>query len=140
MIGYEEDCITPEAVDLIKRLLEADPSKRLGVNGAQEVKNHPFFKKFNWEGVKEREPPIIPFVKEDLTTTNCTSTGEIKDENEKSEVAFPFSTPISNKVGPTKRQIKQIDLDEMQFRRLDVLDKLNQETYANFQRYLKTFL
>jgi len=134
-IGYEEDCITPEAVDLIKKLLTADPSKRLGVNGAQEVKNHPFFKGFSWGDVKEREPPIIPFMKEDLlTTTNCTSTGEIKDENDKSDVAFPFSGPTSTKAGPSKRQIKQMDLDEMQFRRLDVLDKLNQETYANFQR------
>jgi len=36
--------MTPEAKDLIERLLEPDPKKRLGVNGAQEIKSHPWFK------------------------------------------------------------------------------------------------
>ena len=30
------------ATDLIKRLI-ADPNERLGVNGAEEIKAHPFF-------------------------------------------------------------------------------------------------
>lgn len=42
-IGYEEDCISPEAYDLINKLLNPDPSKRLGANGTEEIKNHKFF-------------------------------------------------------------------------------------------------
>lgn len=34
-IGYAENCISPEAADLIKKLLEPDYKKRLGVKGAQ---------------------------------------------------------------------------------------------------------
>lgn len=30
--------MSPEAADLIKKLLIADPEKRLGKNGAQEIK------------------------------------------------------------------------------------------------------
>jgi len=43
-IGDGEDCISYAAADLIKKLLNSDPKKRLGSKGAQEVKNHPFFK------------------------------------------------------------------------------------------------
>jgi serine/threonine protein kinase len=43
-LGYEEDCMTPEAQDLIMKLLIKDPKKRLGYNGAQEIKEHKFFK------------------------------------------------------------------------------------------------
>ena len=43
-IGYGEDCMTPEAQDLIKNLLTLDHTERLGANGADEIKRHPFFK------------------------------------------------------------------------------------------------
>lgn len=43
-IGYGEDCLTPEAKDLITRLLTLDHTERLGANGADEIKKHPFFK------------------------------------------------------------------------------------------------
>ncbi|EGC31155.1 hypothetical protein DICPUDRAFT_50356 [Dictyostelium purpureum] len=41
--------ISPEAKDLILKLLNPDPSKRLGANGATEVKQHPFFSDVNWD-------------------------------------------------------------------------------------------
>ena len=44
IIGYDEGCITPEAKDLIDRLLELDRTKRLGSKGVEEIKSHPFFK------------------------------------------------------------------------------------------------
>ena len=43
-IGYDEGCLTPEAQDLIRKLLDADPKKRLGLNGAKEIQNHRFFR------------------------------------------------------------------------------------------------
>ena len=42
-LGDDEDSISPKAVDLIDKLLNMNPAQRLGANGAQEVKNHPFF-------------------------------------------------------------------------------------------------
>ena len=36
---------------------------RLGVNGADEVKRHPFFKGINWNNMKSHNPPFIPNVK-----------------------------------------------------------------------------
>jgi hypothetical protein len=36
---------------------------RLGLNGADEVKRHPFFKGINWNTMKNHDPPFIPNVK-----------------------------------------------------------------------------
>ena len=35
--------MSPEAHDLIQRLLDRDPKTRLGAHGAEEIKNHKFF-------------------------------------------------------------------------------------------------
>lgn len=36
--------MSPEARDFIERLLNKDPKERLGAKGAQELKDHAFFK------------------------------------------------------------------------------------------------
>ena len=38
------------AVDLLKKLLEKDPTRRFGgsFNGVAKIKEHPFFAGFNW--------------------------------------------------------------------------------------------
>jgi serine/threonine protein kinase len=41
--------MSPEAQDLIDKLLTEDPNERLGAKGATEVKAHPFFKNINWD-------------------------------------------------------------------------------------------
>lgn len=40
-VGYGDDCITPEAKDLIERLLTVDVSQRM--QSLEEIKAHPFF-------------------------------------------------------------------------------------------------
>lgn len=54
--------MSPEAKDLISRLLELSPEKRLGTNGAAEVKAHPFFKDINWETLRLQPPPFLPIL------------------------------------------------------------------------------
>ena len=51
--------ISPEAEDLIMKLIN-NPNKRLGKNGAAEIKNHPFFKGFDWDNIRSLKPPFIP--------------------------------------------------------------------------------
>jgi len=53
----------PESLkDLINRLLVKDPTQRLGANGAEEIKNHVFFKNVDWDEVETMttKAPIIP--------------------------------------------------------------------------------
>lgn len=56
------DEFSDEAADLISKLLQRDPKKRLGygVNGTNDIKNHPWFKSIDWDKLyrKEIEPPF----------------------------------------------------------------------------------
>ncbi len=36
--------MSPEAADLIKKILVLDPNSRLGFKNIEEIKSHPFFK------------------------------------------------------------------------------------------------
>lgn len=46
--------------DLLARLLDKNPSKRLGsVSGAQELKSHAFFQDVDWEAIYFKRDPIL---------------------------------------------------------------------------------
>jgi serine/threonine protein kinase len=55
------------AKDILQKLLERDPKKRLGygVKDAEELMEHPFFESIDWEKLKKQDikPPYIPKVK-----------------------------------------------------------------------------
>ncbi|KAI9176094.1 rim15, signal transduction response regulator [Blastocladiella emersonii ATCC 22665] len=55
----DED-VSPEAIDLIDKLLTMDPEQRLGAGGAPEVKAHPFFKEVDWDTLLAKTPNFIP--------------------------------------------------------------------------------
>jgi len=55
-----DEAMSAEARDLIQRLLEPDPSKRLGARGAAEVKAHPFFRDIDFEHVRNQPPAFVP--------------------------------------------------------------------------------
>ena len=50
--------------DLIYKLVN-NSKNRLGKNGSQEIKAHPFFKGVNWLKIKEMKPPFIPELSSD---------------------------------------------------------------------------
>lgn len=59
--------LTPDARDLIRRLMKRQVSQRLGSGPGDgvDVRSHPFFKNVNWKDVFERrlEPPIKPLLR-----------------------------------------------------------------------------
>lgn len=46
---------TPAAKDLVARLLDKDPAKRLGAGGADDVKSHAFFAGVDWQELPSRK-------------------------------------------------------------------------------------
>jgi len=44
--------LSPEATDILKKLI-SDSDVRLGRNGVDEIKNHPFFNGLNWDGLRQ---------------------------------------------------------------------------------------
>uniref|UniRef100_A0A668TDK4 Protein kinase C n=1 Tax=Oreochromis aureus TaxID=47969 RepID=A0A668TDK4_OREAU len=55
--------ISKESKDLLERLFERDPTRRIGIVG--NIRLHPFFKSINWQALEMREvePPFKPKVK-----------------------------------------------------------------------------
>jgi serum/glucocorticoid-regulated kinase 2 len=42
------DEVSPSAISILTGLLSRDPAQRLGMNGAEVIKCHPFFEKIDW--------------------------------------------------------------------------------------------
>ncbi|KAJ0408871.1 hypothetical protein ATCC90586_007969 [Pythium insidiosum] len=65
--------LSPQAKDILARLLERDPTRRLGTgpDDASEIKNHPFFAEINWDALAEGHvpPPWRPTVSGALDTS-----------------------------------------------------------------------
>ena len=60
--------ISKEAEDILRKLIN-DPETRLGTNGADEIKRHPFFRGIDWNRIKETlTPPFIPELKNNYDT------------------------------------------------------------------------
>ena len=55
------DTVSKDAKDLLTKLLERNPSRRLGVgdNGADDIKKHKFFKSIEWEKLYKREVILV---------------------------------------------------------------------------------
>ncbi|KAF8191371.1 kinase-like domain-containing protein [Pholiota molesta] len=62
-----------EARSVMTGLLQRDPSRRLGANGGEEIKRHPFFAKYiDWNRLlaKKIQPPFKPSVESVLDVAN----------------------------------------------------------------------
>jgi serum/glucocorticoid-regulated kinase 2 len=66
------DDMSSEVVDLLKQLLNRDGVARLGNNGPQEIKAHPFFASVDWRKLMARKyaPPFRPNVESASDTSN----------------------------------------------------------------------
>ena len=76
--------ISKEAEDILRKLIN-DPESRLGANGADEIKAHPFFKGIKWNHIKETlTPPFIPELANNYDT-------KYFDEFEEDEPFYPIN-------------------------------------------------
>ena len=62
--------VSPYCQDFLEKLLNKDPSKRLGANGVEEIMEHPFLESLDWDKLynKNVRPPYIPKVKTEDST------------------------------------------------------------------------
>jgi len=70
--------MTDELKDIISRLLDKEPDKRLGANGYQEVMNHKWFGDMDFDALlkKELEAPYIPSLKRKRMNQNQKDLGK----------------------------------------------------------------
>lgn len=65
-----------DARDFLGQLLNRDPRARLGFNGVEEIKAHPYFSNIQWDALlrKELTPPYQPKVSDEHDTSNIDET------------------------------------------------------------------
>ena len=84
--GYSAD-----AANFVNSCLLRQPAKRMGINGYQEVKQHPWFKDFDWEGLRRRtiKPTFVPDISRQLfdnTHVNVKGWNDTEEINEQTEL------------------------------------------------------
>ncbi|GBN00144.1 Rho-associated protein kinase 1, partial [Araneus ventricosus] len=143
-LTFPEDVeISKEAKDLICSFL-TDRHERLGRNGVEEIKRHPFFRSedFTFENLRERIPPVVPEIVTDDDTSNFDeiSTEDISEEKFPATKTFagnhlPFvgfsysgdyqlmSRGLSNKNSDETDKVKNAET-------LKKIEKLEEEIYS----------
>lgn len=94
--------ISEYAKDLIKKLLETDPGKRIGKSGITDFRKHPFFSSINFEliGIKKPKAPFKPQVKMDYIEKNFDEEFLGMDIED---------SPVEKWVGAYKNEFKDLD-------------------------------
>ncbi|KAK9747647.1 hypothetical protein RND81_02G005500 [Saponaria officinalis] len=92
----EEVQLTPEAKDLISKLL-CNVNQRLGSNGADEIKVHPWFDGVDWERIYQMEAAFIPEVNDELDTQNFEKFDEADNLLQSTSKTGPWRKMLSSK-------------------------------------------
>ncbi|XP_051553979.1 rho-associated protein kinase 1-like isoform X1 [Myxocyprinus asiaticus] len=79
----DDSNISKDAKNLICAFL-TDREVRLGRNGVDEIKRHPFFKndQWAWENIRETAAPVVPELSSDIDTSNFDDIEEDRGEEE----------------------------------------------------------
>ncbi|KAM6948964.1 rho-associated protein kinase 1 [Aplochiton taeniatus] len=79
----DDSDISKDAKNLICAFL-TDREVRLGRNGVDEIKRHPFFKndQWTWENIRETAAPVVPELSSDIDTSNFDDIEEDRGDEE----------------------------------------------------------
>ncbi|KAL3359223.1 hypothetical protein AABB24_016002 [Solanum stoloniferum] len=106
----EEAKLSSEAEDLIGKLL-CHVTQRLGSNGADEIKVHPWFRGIDWDRIYHIDAAFIPEVTDELDTQNF----------EKFEEQSETRSQSASKSGPWRKMLSSKDINFVGY------------TYKNFE-------
>uniref|UniRef100_A0A673A2C5 Rho-associated protein kinase 1 n=1 Tax=Sphaeramia orbicularis TaxID=375764 RepID=A0A673A2C5_9TELE len=124
----DDSDISNDAKNLICAFL-TDREVRLGRNGVDEIKRHPFFKndQWTWENIRETAAPVVPELSSDIDTSNFDDIEEDRGEEETFPIPKAFVGNQLPFVGFTYYSNQQIyQLEEQLHSEMQLKDELEQ--------------
>ena len=115
--------LSKEALDLMNKMI-SDPNKRLGKNGSEEIKSHPFFKGIDWNNIRNTmKPPFIPDLKNDYDT-------KYFETFEEEEPFYPPKKPLKRRkdmewLGFTYKGNNEENIDKFSHNVMQIAENIN---------------
>uniref|UniRef100_A0AAQ4RKN1 Rho-associated protein kinase 1 n=1 Tax=Gasterosteus aculeatus aculeatus TaxID=481459 RepID=A0AAQ4RKN1_GASAC len=129
-LNFPDDSdISNDAKNLICAFL-TDREVRLGRNGFDEIKRHPFFKndQWTWENIRDTAAPVVPELSSDVDTSNFDDIEEDRGEEETFPIPKAFVGNQLPFVGFTYYSSQQIyQLEEQLHSEMQLKDELEQK-------------
>ena len=131
--------VSPEARDLMDRLMCSDPVRRLGARGADEVKQHVFFTGIDWATISTAEASFVPEIADPESTDYFDSRGAAStfhDDDTVQVLKQPENLRTGAQQSPTSAREMSEVLDDMDsqddfgtfnFKNLPVLKQANDD-------------
>uniref|UniRef100_A0A672GKU2 non-specific serine/threonine protein kinase n=1 Tax=Salarias fasciatus TaxID=181472 RepID=A0A672GKU2_SALFA len=122
----DDSDISNDAKNLICAFL-TDREVRLGRNGVDEIKRHPFFKndQWTWENIRETAAPVVPELSSDIDTSNFDDIEEDRGEEETFPIPKAF---VGNQLPFLENMQKRIyQLEEQLHSEMQLKDELEQK-------------
>uniref|UniRef100_A0A4W3HZW7 non-specific serine/threonine protein kinase n=1 Tax=Callorhinchus milii TaxID=7868 RepID=A0A4W3HZW7_CALMI len=116
-LNFPDDVdISKHAKDLICAFL-TDREVRLGRNGVEEIKRHPFFKndQWTWDSIRETAAPVVPELSSDIDTSNFDDIEDDKGEVETFPIPKAFAGNQLPFIGFTYFRDSHISINPMQY-------------------------
>uniref|UniRef100_A0AAQ5Y827 Rho-associated protein kinase 1 n=1 Tax=Amphiprion ocellaris TaxID=80972 RepID=A0AAQ5Y827_AMPOC len=148
----DDSDISNDAKNLICAFL-TDREVRLGRNGVDEIKRHPFFKndQWTWENIRETAAPVVPELSSDIDTSNFDDIEEDRGEeetfpipkafvgNQLPFVGFTYYSNQQSKNSLENLQKRIYQLEEQLHSEMQLKDELEQKcryvaAYANLRK------
>uniref|UniRef100_A0A8C8HWH9 non-specific serine/threonine protein kinase n=1 Tax=Oncorhynchus tshawytscha TaxID=74940 RepID=A0A8C8HWH9_ONCTS len=129
----EDSDISKDAKNLICAFL-TDREVRLGRNGVDEIKRHPFFKndQWTWENIRETAAPVVPELSSDIDTSNFDEIEEDRGDEETFPIPKAFVGNQLPFVGFTYYSSHQIyQLEEQLHSEMQLKDEMEQKCSSN---------
>ena len=87
---------SPEAADVVRCLLDPDPSGRPGARDFGDLSSMPFFAGVQWERLLDSEPPFVPELSSEMDDSYFESA--LFNTNPPSFASVPDASPGNSKV------------------------------------------
>uniref|UniRef100_A0AAR2JCQ5 non-specific serine/threonine protein kinase n=1 Tax=Pygocentrus nattereri TaxID=42514 RepID=A0AAR2JCQ5_PYGNA len=129
----EDSDISKDAKNLICAFL-TDREVRLGRNGVDEIKRHPFFKndQWTWDNIRDTAAPVVPELSSDIDTSNFDDIEEDRGEEETFPIPKAFVGNQLPFVGFTYYSSNQIhQLEEQLHGEMQLKDEMEQKCRAS---------